>query len=192
MSAGAPTVTQGESPAWPLSGKSVNMLVREISEKGVKFLQNPRTEKQEKGGIFQYIWKSRNRGLLKCCSGKHIDGYFTEKRAAHYQTNQRKGIFFTHNLREKGTSRTFLDKHACNFNQEWPHRGRGWQNHQIQRQSRFFGNLLTLVSLTACFEACFWLSFKALCTGLSQNLLNISPVNNCFNQHDLLLPAAKR
>ena len=39
-------------PAWPLPGKSVNMLVREISEKGVKFLQYPRTEKPEKKRYF--------------------------------------------------------------------------------------------------------------------------------------------
>ena len=67
--------------AWPLPGKSVTMLVWEISEKGVKFLQNPRTEKPEKGVIFQYILKSSKRGALKCCSGNRINGYFSEKRA---------------------------------------------------------------------------------------------------------------
>ena len=33
-----------------------------------------------------------------------------------------KGPFYTYNLREKGTSRTFLDKHAYTFNKEWPRR----------------------------------------------------------------------
>ena len=40
--------------------QSVIMLVREISEKGVKFLQYSRTEKPEKGGIFN---TSRNQGI---------------------------------------------------------------------------------------------------------------------------------
>ena len=39
-------------------GKTVNILVLEISE----------IEKPEIRGIFQYIWKSRKMGALKCCS----------------------------------------------------------------------------------------------------------------------------
>ena len=47
---------------------------------------------------------SQKKGLL---STKHI---------------REKGRFYTYNLREKVTSRTFLDKHAYIFNQEWPRR----------------------------------------------------------------------
>ena len=44
-------------PAWPLPGKSATMLVREISENGVKYLQDPRTEKPEIRGYFSIYLK---------------------------------------------------------------------------------------------------------------------------------------
>ena len=99
-------------PAWPLPGKSVNMLVREISEKGAKLLQIPKTEKPEKGGIFQYIWKSRKRVALKCCSSNQINGYFLEKRVGQYQTYQRKGGSFLYLSSQRKGSLQNIPGHA--------------------------------------------------------------------------------
>ena len=110
------------SPVWSLPGKSVNMLFREISEKGVKFLQNPRTEKPGKGDIFQYICKYWKEVLYNAAAVTIV--MVNSQRKGLLSTNQirEKGLLYAYNLRENGTSRTFLTKQAYTFNQEWQRR----------------------------------------------------------------------
>ena len=86
------------------------MLVREISEKEVKFLQNPWTNKPEKGVIFN---KSRKRGVLKCWSSNEINGCFSEKRVAQYQSYQRKGFLFILKISEKRERQKNIPGQPC-------------------------------------------------------------------------------
>ena len=95
------------------------MLVREISEKRVKLLQNPWTENTGKRGNFLINLEIKEKGALKCCSSNKINGYFSEKRVARYQTYQRKGSFFILIISLKRVPpEFFLDKQAYTFNQE--------------------------------------------------------------------------
>ena len=60
----------------------------------------------------------------------------SQRRVAQYQTYQKKGSFHINNLRVKGTPRTFLDKQAYTFNQEWPRREALLKERHYQRDEK--------------------------------------------------------